>query len=99
MSTTTDRKPQHTPGPWRFDGRQIISEVTNDQIHHLVDDATYKANETLKAAAPDLLAACQEVLRWADTPANQSGTFAPYSFITKARAAIAKATATETEPQ
>jgi hypothetical protein len=45
----------HTPGPWEFVNGRIISRVTNDDINHLVDDATYEANERLKARAPELL--------------------------------------------
>lgn len=45
-----------TPGPWEFVNGRIMSTVTKDEINHLVDDATYEANERLKAKAPELLA-------------------------------------------
>src|SRR5579885_2719623 len=44
-----------TPGPWEFVNGRIISTVTKGDINHLVDDATYEANERLKAKAPELL--------------------------------------------
>lgn len=47
----------HTPGPWYRKNGKIFSEVTKDEINHLVDDVTYEANETLKTAAPELLEA------------------------------------------
>lgn len=52
----------HTPGPWKRErdgsrsGGRIVSTVTNDEIYHLCDDATYEANKNLEAAGPDLLA-------------------------------------------
>jgi hypothetical protein len=75
------------------------SEATNDDINHLVDDATYEANERLKAAAPELLEALQDCVKafgeidkntkWKKT--EPEGWLKMMDIQKKARAAIAKA--------
>jgi hypothetical protein len=63
--------PNHTPGPWKFDpvwsliigpegGEQQIAAIHGSQ---LVPKRQAQANAALIAAATDLLAACQAVLR------------------------------------
>lgn len=60
----------HTPGPWRIcydgqidgaDGRRICSFGWNS-FREFNEDAEYKATARLLAAAPDLLAALQNVV-------------------------------------
>jgi hypothetical protein len=57
---------QHTPGSWEIDDNYIISSI--DGIYYQIcklsgrGDRT-EANARLIAAAPELLAACEELLR------------------------------------
>jgi hypothetical protein len=79
----------HTPGPWHLevepDALHVYSPV--EEVVHFTDAgwdestrATFEANARLIAAAPDLLAALEEIAEWGEWES------API-----ARAAIAKA--------
>ena len=81
---------QHTPGPWTVDHDAVSHNGAHIAfaIGHDGDDyATQCANARLVAAAPDLLAALQEIL---DAEEGVGETDRPHMI--RARAAIAKAT-------
>lgn len=94
----------HTPGPWtdlgtaigvayRGEGGesdQLIPIVLKDKPS-IWDEDEYQANSRLIAAAPDLLAALQELMAFAE-PILQNHGFGYMGKFKKARAAIAKAT-------
>lgn len=85
----------HTPGPWRVADRfnvwtsdSVGCEVARVEVESLDDDnlGQAEADARLIAAAPDLLAACEELLIYLgdwDDPENET--------CVAARAAIAKA--------
>lgn len=96
--------PKHTPGPWRAtaDGYQIIDptgihvlgETFWDDLGVSLDrdeaQAMADANAKLMAAAPDLLAACQEFVRKVECgEARSKRSYA------QMKAAIEKATTSE----
>jgi hypothetical protein len=93
---------QHTPGPWviahTFDGA-IYPQHTNPQavpdgaaIHQPAIAVAYKpADGALCAAAPDLLEACEELLRTWGAIARTAGSHEARQAGLKAEAAIAKA--------
>ena len=87
---------EHTKGEWKFNGRDIVvgQNIGQQQIctiiehrdEHKTED---EANARLIAAAPDLLAACEEMSKYFNFPGelNTTGT----QIIERAKAAIAKA--------
>ena len=87
--------PKHTPGPWRFEGRDIaalkaklVCEVPGHGVFHAKVDT---ANAHLIAAAPELLT----WLKWAMFVIDKEvepATIRNTSQYESARAAIAKAT-------
>lgn len=84
-------KPQHTPGPWRFEKatKTIRSVPANYWIASMnsCDGAVdHEANGRLIAAAPDLFAALADLVR--DAIAEEMDN---YPAVLRARAAIAKA--------
>lgn len=100
---------KHTPGPWAVNGNEIIAQDTESDTHiaayfvrvATIDDTkktgwtkpVIRANASLIAAAPDLLAALQNLL--GDVEAeydsrNVAGTLTKYARDV-ARAALAKA--------
>jgi hypothetical protein len=93
----------HTPGPWEWDaepGHGVWVNAEDIGICRLdfdsaLTDAQYKANARLIAAAPDLLAALDELLRFAEplgTITAMDGQEIALPCIVRAREAIAKAT-------
>lgn len=86
---------QHTPGPWSSSGTAghethgqsvVYSESSGTDIAIIYDG---KSNAHLIAAAPDLLAALDDIT---DLPANDNGSrIIPAGYLDAARAAIAKA--------
>lgn len=59
---------QHTPGPWQIQGEEIHSaEYVLGAVYGIDDyseeDTEADANARLIAAAPELLQACQELIR------------------------------------
>lgn len=82
---------KHTPGPWEWRGHWLHGK--QDLIlWYTTDDDGVRAkpeNARLIAAAPDLLEACQAVVKSAE--ANQAAINIP--LLDALRAAIAKATA------
>jgi hypothetical protein len=74
MSTTT----KHTPRPWRVSGSVILAAIgtegTWDDAYNLnayggamvCESVKTEANGNLIAAAPDLLAACEEAVGYLD---------------------------------
>lgn len=90
----------HTPGAWKYNGRDaVVSDNVDDSP--FTDEANVKAyggyvicesvtpfNARLIAAAPDLLAACEEVVEWQDM---RPGHLTAYQAVERVRAAIAKA--------
>lgn len=81
---------KHTPGPWRIDsGGRIVNDpdhATSERDYQIADPlerntfAECRANARLIAAAPELLAACEEAAK-----------FCPVYMQDRLRAAIAKA--------
>lgn len=92
---------KHTPGPWEVDGEDILANSGDTTVamtfwtNQRCPDDECRANARLIAAAPELLAACEELLKLVDdlegmaamplTPECTSKEVA------KAKAAIAKA--------
>ena len=80
---------KHTPGPWR-ELHTCIDDSRGYQICHIdlhgKSEAERDANRRLIAAAPELLDALKDMLDYYGTAS------ANVEFLTKARAAIAKAT-------
>ena len=65
---TTTEKRTHTPGPWQFSNNHIWTWFHKDLPEGPVafmnlENPTNDANARLIAAAPDLLAACERVVR------------------------------------
>ena len=83
-------KTQHTPGPWTVDN-QYIHGPDGIRFLAVAGDGAGQANARLIASAPDLLAALYSIAT--DPSAIYSGANAHIGDI--ARAAIAKATATQ----
>lgn len=91
---------KNTPGPWnqssKGDGRIYIEggAAADDiavtlMVHDQREDA---ANARLIAAAPDLLAACEALLRFAESVRPGGGVLAgEHDMLRDARAAISKA--------
>jgi hypothetical protein len=96
----------HSPGPWTIDGDRgaIVAQTPSDNEYHdvcslWIDDPTEDeierqiANATLIAAAPELLAALERMVRSAETDFDPLSEYADATRdeITQARTAIAKA--------
>lgn len=77
---------QHTPGPWSVSPTKHRTIIASAQGFHVaaMDDVS-PADAALIAAAPDLLAALQEMLKYAEG-------FEDADHVIDARAAIARAT-------
>lgn len=92
------RKRQHTPGPWEWEGtfRQgwyaTIRPVGTYTRREEMPRAESEANARLISAAPDLLAACREVLARLGLPEVGLGDSRCAATL---RAAIARATEPE----
>ena len=85
---------QHTPGPWEIDFgyNRIIKSIGPCFPDEYAGSAWLEVTEEdarLIAAAPDLLEALRDCLRRID---DADETYGPDHAVTKARAAIAKAT-------
>jgi hypothetical protein len=96
----TAQKPSHTPGPWTVGSQHYIyagEGMDRAGFAQVFSGSEADADANLIAAAPDLLAALQEQLRWAEHHANDM-TIAEHnrqwfsSEVVKLRAVIAKAT-------
>jgi hypothetical protein len=99
---------QHTPAPWYTDGhlvghvqpgdhetvKTLIATVTDGQPYNLqnTDEKTRQANAALIAAAPELLAACEYVVKWHREHDSGAGELFGLDFVTTCIAAISKAT-------
>lgn len=83
----------HTPGPWKMDGRLIIDSRSDAVAMVNIARAvtTAHCDSRLIAAAPDLLAALQGLL---ETSALNEDAIeeSDYMLVANARAVIAKAT-------
>ena len=98
MSTCTEERATHTHGPWEAHNCEVTTQQINGRSYRriaAIQDYGVgslkdidEANAKLIAAAPELLAALQNILR------VQSRDSIPFPLIAleKARAAIAKAT-------
>jgi hypothetical protein len=92
----------HTPGPWKAVGQAVYAETPQDidhSRHHgyderepdgflIAESIPHEATARLIAAAPDLLAALEQVAEWAARHDTVEGTGALFAF---ALATIAKA--------
>lgn len=90
-------KAQHTPGPWTWHTGQGGTVVRGGQSNVIIagvggGTSTYD-NARLISASPDLLAACEAVLKHIHDNGEDS-TLNRYEFIDTLRAAIAKAKGT-----
>jgi len=54
----------HTPGPWRVERGAIVNEAGDvlASVPYTLGDDSDRANARIMAAAPELLAACEDVL-------------------------------------
>ena len=75
---------KHTPGPWRVNPG--AKEVRGADWNVIVADVTDEQDARLIAAAPDLLAACSDLVEMSD-----AGVPCPPRLVVMARAAVAKA--------
>jgi hypothetical protein len=85
----------HTPGPWFYDEESFVCSDGPDIASVTKAASEWEANARLIAAAPDLLAALQEITKYntiyASDDSAYSRAFRARAF-RAARAAIAKAT-------
>lgn len=88
--------PQHTPGPWQIMVRDSVGDniFTESKPYRRIantygDADEFQANARLIAAAPELLAALEELTDRVDTVLHAG--YVGLNRITAARAAIAKA--------
>jgi hypothetical protein len=85
----------HTPGPWRMEVAALLRDVPkfgeDDMIAAVIGAS--EADQKLIAAAPDLLAASADFLKWFETFIGKpTMSEIECSELTALRAAIAKAT-------
>lgn len=79
----------HTPGPWRLELANSGARIAADKDTHICAAlAGNRANARLIAAAPEMLAALKEVVRFVDSVGSEHINRVPFA---AARAAIAKA--------
>jgi hypothetical protein len=92
-------KAKHTPGPWLYQpcaGQHdfAVYQEENGDCVALVRKYD-EANARLMAAAPDLLAACRDALRYLNNPEEFDGDLTEIAFATDLENAIRKATGGE----
>jgi hypothetical protein len=106
--TTGDRRPPpvaHTPGPWRYQEgadkyTHIVRAGENRFVCQQPQNDEGRANARLIAAAPDLLAALQEMVDCYESAAAKSGCqCAQCQTQRRAHAAIKKALGDRSEAQ
>jgi hypothetical protein len=92
---------KHTPGPWKVDGiTGLLVAVVQGQAEILASHGdpllygTCDADARLIAAAPDLLAACQEIIDGMVDGKNSTNKNVTMYAIQMVKSAIAKATGT-----
>ena len=88
-------KAQHTPGPWQARAglsRWNVTTCEKPRTFNIcainTDRIEQAANARLIAAAPELLAACEEAIRYVDSKGSEHVNRVPFVSM---RAAIAKA--------
>ena len=89
MNTKTETQTTHTPGPWHVNGIEAIFSVIGNRSVAKVYNP--ESDARLIASAPDLLAACEQVLSYLGVAGGRSASTQVYERIL--REAIAKATA------
>jgi hypothetical protein len=89
---------QHTPGPWQWnpDDHEISDGGSLDAQRRRVAlaigyDAEYEANARLIAAAPDLLAAAKDWVRWTNGEIGESTDLDLATHVLRMQMAISKA--------
>jgi len=91
---------RHTPGLWKESNGSVLHVPTGNTIancHWAKDTEEFEANARLIAAAPDLMAACQDLVDlWAEWAENSSQLAEPLRRsigmrVEQARVALAKA--------
>lgn len=93
---------KHTPGPWHYGehSKEIYANgVSICRVYpgmltasHAPDPETQRANRLLIQAAPDLLEACQYVVKWHREHDSGEGELFGLDFVITCIGAIAKAT-------
>lgn len=88
-------KLKHTLGPWYVKGAQIYGPDNKSVYSHTREINEHKANLCLISAAPDLLAACEEVI-FRITVGDKLETLEPWAkeIVDICQKAIAKAEGT-----
>ena len=92
-------EPKFTPGPWRIVRYCEAIEIANvADLLHFYGGETAEANAALIAAAPELYAALEAFLGWAQSPLEDSGeklaaeldqvTVYAYAALAKARGGV-----------
>lgn len=79
---------KHTPGPWFADGGKVYESQDYHEICSFWSNAfpVWEANARLIAAAPDLLEALEECVKWLETSAEgENATRMAFSAISKAK--------------
>ena len=68
MASPTTPPPAHTEGPWKVNREDVLADNKHETLIATVfeENARWKANARLIAAAPDLLEACQGCLQDAE---------------------------------
>ena len=82
---------RHTPGPWNFEKHEnFVVYVGNNEICELYE-GDQEANARLIAAAPELLEACEYVVKWHRENDTGEGELYGLDFVTTCICAIKKA--------
>jgi hypothetical protein len=83
---------KHTPGPWTFEAEPngVTFSIWYDDDTQVAESQT-KDDAKLIAAAPDLLEACEYVVKWHREHDSGEGELFGLDFVTTCIAAIRKA--------
>ena len=89
MGTDTSTSSAHTPGPWRIQGKFVgIETWPICELACSLPEVQVEANARLIAAAPELLSACEWMLRYWQGFENDEK---PIALVSDMQQAVAKA--------